>query len=436
MLVLTHTNAGRCALENRLANDRASCGPYRVATIDSWLLRTTAAFPVRASVDRACLLLQDKDRDYPLVRQAANRLLASGDIAESLEATYSRVLVDEYQDCSHAQHSVITELSKVVPTCVLGDPQQSIFGFKEATVDWEADVLATFPSVGTLEEPWRWKRVGCDRLGRWLRSCRDSLAAGEPVDLRKASKDHVRWMRHDASTAIAVRQKAAACRPPKSDWSTLVLADSARPHSHKKLAMRTPGLVTVEALEMDDLREFAQTFDIAAPEAVTEFLRFVGQLMAHLDVARLLRRLETLTRSRAHKEPEAHELALLAFEEERTFSTALEALRACRNAPDVRIYRPEVFRGLVSALQRTLTDNCSFAQATAAAIEANRHIGRPMTRRAVGSTLLLKGLESDVAVILNPAVMDAHHLYVALTRGSRSLVVCSDTPVLTPAQKR
>jgi DNA helicase-2/ATP-dependent DNA helicase PcrA len=50
----------------------------------------------------------------------------------------------------------------------------------------------------------------------------------------------------------------------------------------------------------------------------------------------------------------------------------------------------------------------------------------------VGSTLLLKGLEADVAVILNSELMDRQHLYVAMTRGARKLVICSDKAVLTP----
>jgi DNA helicase IV len=62
--------------------------------------------------------------------------------------------------------------------------------------------------------------------------------------------------------------------------------------------------------------------------------------------------------------------------------------------------------------------------------ERNRLQGRPLSRRAVGSTLLPKGLETDIAVILNPAQMDANNLYVAMTRGARRLVICSETPTL------
>ncbi|MAT66666.1 MAG: DNA helicase UvrD, partial [Gammaproteobacteria bacterium] len=64
--------------------------------------------------------------------------------------------------------------------------------------------------------------------------------------------------------------------------------------------------------------------------------------------------------------------------------------------------------------------------------EQNRLVGRPLPRRAVGSTLLLKGLEAEVAVILNASALDARNLYVAMTRGSKNLTVCAPSPVLNP----
>ena len=66
--------------------------------------------------------------------------------------------------------------------------------------------------------------------------------------------------------------------------------------------------------------------------------------------------------------------------------------------------------------------------------EQNRLIGRPLPKRAVGSTLLLKGLEAEVAVIQNAGALDARNLYVAMTRGSKVLTVCSPSPLLNPAK--
>lgn len=53
-----------------------------------------------------------------------------------------------------------------------------------------------------------------------------------------------------------------------------------------------------------------------------------------------------------------------------------------------------------------------------------RHTGRPIShRKLIGTTLLVKGLEFDHAVILDADSLDARHLYVAMTRGSKSLTI-------------
>ena len=90
---------------------------------------------------------------------------------------------------------------------------------------------------------------------------------------------------------------------------------------------------------------------------------------------------------------------------------------------------------MLQACIRTLR-SCEGADSTAlyeAAVrvrEQNRLLGWPLPKRAVGSTLLLKGLEAEVSVILNAPALDAKNLYVAMTRGSHSLVICSPTPLL------
>jgi DNA helicase-2/ATP-dependent DNA helicase PcrA len=90
-------------------------------------------------------------------------------------------------------------------------------------------------------------------------------------------------------------------------------------------------------------------------------------------------------------------------------------------------------RACIKALQLCDgSDELSFHEAAIRMREENRLIGRPLPKRAVGSTLLLKGLEAEVAVVLNAGVLDARNLYVAMTRGSKALIVCSPTPILRP----
>ena len=53
-----------------------------------------------------------------------------------------------------------------------------------------------------------------------------------------------------------------------------------------------------------------------------------------------------------------------------------------------------------------------------------RHTGRPIShRKLIGTTLLVKGLEYDHAVILDADALDVKGLYVAMTRGSKSLTI-------------
>lgn len=54
--------------------------------------------------------------------------------------------------------------------------------------------------------------------------------------------------------------------------------------------------------------------------------------------------------------------------------------------------------------------------------------------RVVSRPLLVKGLEYDHVIILNPGNYSAQELYVALTRGSKSVTVISDSSVI-PAAK-
>ena len=61
-------------------------------------------------------------------------------------------------------------------------------------------------------------------------------------------------------------------------------------------------------------------------------------------------------------------------------------------------------------------------------------IGRPLAKRTVGSTVLLKGLEAETCVILETESLTAHHLYVAMTRGAKRLIICNHGNILSPAR--
>lgn len=433
VLVLTHTNAGKSALESRLAKAAVPKSAYRVSTIDSWAIRMISKFPMRSGHSPGTILLNNSSLNYPGIREAARGLMKSGAINDALRATYSRLIVDEYQDCNIPQHYIIGWASRALPTCVLGDPLQAIFDFNGPTVHWKENVQQLFPSLGVLNTPWRWNNAGAQPLGNWLLEIRECLLTGSQIDLRNAP-DQVTWIKlpNDKNEADKVRLEAARTRGTFAKDTVLIIGDSINPGMQRFVARSTPGATTVEAVDFRDLTNFGRTFDLTAPSALDSLFEFSSELMTNLGLAELRRRIKTLSSGRAKKDASLAEAAVLSFVEEPSIRAALDVLCAFENEADVRVYRPEVLNLCKAAMLSAAQGTGTFSDAVVAARERNRHQGRPISRRSVGSTLLLKGLEADVAVILNPATMNSRNLYVAITRGAKKLVICAESPILRP----
>lgn len=429
VLILTHTNAGVAALRGRLERSNVPSTAYRLATIDGWAMRFIATFPARSGHNPNILALSSPRQDYPAIREAAWRLVHSGHLNEVLRATYAHVIVDEYQDCSLPQHYIVQGLANLLPLCVLGDPLQAIFDFDGQLVNWEQNVLASFPSAGQLTTPWRWRNANCEPLGRWLLDVRTALTAGHAVDLRVAPPQ-VQWIQLGGTDDHRLRLSAAQTVAPQANGRVLVIGDSRNPRGQRDLASQTPGAITVEAVDLRDLVAFGQTFTLDGVSPFNDLLTFAGSVMTNLGAADVRRRIESLQRGTARTPPTPIEAAALEFVAVPTYAKAAALLEGWLAVPDVRSHRPAILYAAIKALKLAATGRCDLQQSVIRTREESRFRGRPLPRRAVGSTLLLKGLEAEVAVILNAAELNPANLYVALTRGSMGLVVCSHTPIL------
>ena len=432
ILVLTHTNAGVVALRGRLDRAGVPAKAYRLSTIDGWAMRLISTFPMRSAHKAELLHLANPRADYPNIRVAAANVLKAGHVNDILAANYARLIVDEYQDCSIRQHAVVGHAAQVLPTCVLGDPMQAIFGFGgDDLAKWD-DVCTYFPLAGQLATPWRWINADAEPLGHWLLDVRDSLLRGEPIDLRTAP-DGVTWVELDGSEDHPRRLRAARVRPPDGQGCVLIIGDSTKPDSQRQFASQIPGAITVEAVDLRDLVAFAGALNLAAPEALERLASFAQSVMRNVGAADLMRRVQSLVRGTARKPPTGVESIALSFIRAPSHRAAVDLLVEIGKEAGVSAHRPAVLRACIKALQLCDgTEGVSFHEAAIRVREQNRLVGRPLPRRAVGSTLLLKGLEAEVAVILNAGALDARNLYVAMTRGSKNLTVCAPSPVLNP----
>ena len=432
VLVLTHTNAGVAALRGRLDRVGVKASAYRLSTIDGWAMRLLTLFPRRSGHDPEILTVSNARAHYPAIRAAAHRLLAARHIHDVLAATYDRLIVDEYQDCSVPQHDIVVHASAALPTCVLGDPLQAIFNFAGPTADWDHQVNVAFPNVGELGTPWRWINAGEEDFGRWLLGARQVLLRRGAIDLA-AAPANVRWVHLDGANDHRLRIEAGSCRIPP-EGRVLIMADSTNPTAQRDFASQIPGAVVVENVDMRDLVTFGEGLDLGSPRVAEHVIHFAGSVMINVGSDGMVQRLETLRAGRARNPANEAEQVALQFAENPTYAGAAGLLGAINAQGGVRAHRPAILRGAYELLKACRgTEGMTPAAAAMAVRERSRLIGRPLARRTVGSTLLLKGLEADVAVILNPSIMDHAHLYVAMTRGARQLVVCSQRQIITPA---
>ena len=434
VLVLTHTNAGVAALRHRLSRHRVPQDRYRLSTIDGWALRILKTFPARSGIAPAHLDLEDARRDYPAIKAAIARLLAGRHIDDVLFATYSRVIVDEYQDCDPDQHAVVCHLATILSTVVLGDPMQEIFNWRGHHPDWDDDVVGTFPLVAELTRPWRWENAGAHELGAWLLEARRTLKAGGRIDLRTAPPD-VTWVHLDRVTDHEKQRLACLTQSPRAGGEVLIMTGGIQKDLQRKLAKQTPGAVTVEAVDLTEVTDFAREVALVAPGNLEAALDFAFAVMTGVDREGIAARAATIAAGRHRAPPEAHELAAIRYREVGDAASLIALFDALEAAQGARTFRPEILRTCIKALRSSGPD-VSFLEAAKRIREQQRVLGRLLPTKAVGSPLLLKGLEGDVAVILDASDFDRDaaknrkNLYVALTRGSRKLVVCSPTHLL------
>ncbi|MBD1549727.1 UvrD-helicase domain-containing protein [Roseibium aggregatum] len=384
---------------------------------------------MRSGHAEATLDLSDPRNDYPAIRQGTINILAGNHLNDVLQSTYARLFVDEYQDCIVEQHAMISKIAEVLPTCVLGDPMQAIFGWgTNILVDWHADVQSRFPPAGELDTPWRWRNVGAEALGRWLLSVRAALQSGQPIDLRQAPAE-VELIEIAGEDDVPRQTQAANTRSPVEGGSVLIVCDARRPPRHREIAARARGAVVVENADLTDFIRFAASFDMLAPTAADDLIDFAGSTMTGVGAAQMKQRLRVLLSGRERSPPNDAEIAALAFARTPSPTTAVTLLVEINRQAGVFPLRPALVRSAIQAFNGCIDAN-DFHEMAVRTREQSRVKGRALPRRAVGSTLLLKGLEADVAVVIDTDQLGARDLYVAMTRGSRKLVICTSDPIL------
>lgn len=402
-LVLTHTTAGVSALKRRLRNLRVPAENYVVTTIDGWCLRIANSFPNSCPIHSS----MDNERSfYPELRRVVLNVLNSGALSQTIKASYSKLFVDEYQDCNSEQHDMVVSLSTVIPTVVFGDPMQCIFDFRNVLMpNWIGDVERVFPLIGTLNIPWRWNNSGAPRLGQWVLDARNTLQNNRTIDLLSCPT-HVFWNRLTDNVQVNLTNQRNAQHSILNNFPTdslLVIGSSVNEQSRHKYAQGSPRIDVVEKVNLESVITAARQFDLLIGNAlVGAVLEVASSMITNLEVAHTNSRVETILNNRNRTPATPSEQALCNIVANSSRQNILVSLQQLELKQGSRLYRSAAYTALKDTLSLSITaPEKTISEAASIVRERVRQDGdRRIPDRAIGSTLLLKGLEADHCLIL------------------------------------
>jgi len=443
VLVLTHTNAGVYAINVRLKRFGITKG-FQVSTITSFAFRLARAYPGLGQLQVPKVMVPAHSRAYV---EAATRVASSKHIRAVLAASFTHLLVDEYQDCNETHHAFVSAVRAAVPaTGVLGDPLQAIFGFNDRLADWPA-VLAEYPPHPTTIKPHRWAGHN-EALGDWLLAIRPLMVPGRIVNWTNIALPAGVTFRNIAGNQQGVTQAAFATYP--ANETVLVIA--AWPNTARTIAGNLNGTFTV-------MEEVAGKFMadslgnlVAADPAQYALWLFDLTKSCHcghgvLDTGTLRNRyangrtasdlLEGGSGSRA-----GGELAMGALDvvvSNPTLSNLAAAMDIIPSSSALRLHSHEAWYDVQTSIRGAVAqsnDTGVLLEELAKAREVLRYAGRRERKRVISRILLVKGLEYDHVIIADVGDhAKVNDLYVALSRARKSITILgrSNTLQLRPS---
>lgn len=432
-LILTHTHAGVASLKEKIQGQGIGFNQYHVETIDSFAQKYVNAFYCGNDIPEQ----DDGKAYYPFIIKKAKDLFEITPIRDVIKVTYSGLFVDEYQDCTIAQHDLIKALGCILPTRILGDHLQGIFGFNgEVLVDFDKD-LNDFEKFPDLSEPWRWKDKN-HNLGKSLKGIRGQLERRINIDLNL-------WAAHIEIIQTEERDKhARGSDYNKRIWDLtneddvlIIHPDSSNLNVRKDFTGRfNNAFVLIEAIDSKEFYGFSKKFDSASTNDIYQTVhKIIYSIFSKTELDKWFNS-DDLKSKRDKVDKNVIQPIKDNIEKLRqsvSFLLISETLKKIKKLPNIKCYRKELFDDLCRALEQAEHKGISVYEAMKEIRNIKRRIGRKVKGRCIGTTLLTKGLEFDTV-----AVLDAHkfkcpkNFYVAITRACRKLIIFTNNKILSP----
>jgi len=436
-LILTHTFAGVNSIKAKMAALNVPASLYQIDTIASWSLRLCLAYPKGSGWK----VENPSNKQWDKLYESCSGLLTKAFIRHIIVCSYAGIYVDEYQDCSDLQHLLVCRLADILPCRVLGDPMQAIFDFEKGQkpVNWEVNIYPHFKCLGQLETPWRWDNAKAPLLGAWLKKCRERLEDGLKLDFVNDVPACVKRV-YTGPDFLSKNQYTCLIKLVDIEGSVIALhgGDQAlKAKTHTLARMMGGKFSSIEEVEGKALHSIIKKLATAKSTklAFLYTLDFAKKCFTGVDkaLAAGTKKGEVAKQTKKTKYPLMLKAANLYLNDPTTKNLNDFFLELKEN-PETSSFRRDLFYRFVNVLKMHIDGDGDTLSDSVRLYQRNmRHTGRPIRHtKLIGTTLLVKGLEYDHAVILDADSLDPKDLYVAMTRGAKTLtIILSGNPLPT-----
>ena len=429
-LVLTHTNAGVTAINCRLREVGIGRPSFNLSTIAAYCELWARAYPEISGFDALAGLASSEryERIYP----AAKRVFSEKWAQRVIGASYSYVIVDEYQDCTVDQRDALFSLAAEVDLVVYGDPMQGVFYWAGALADMRDPSF----DVRMLDSrPYRWINADAEELGSEIARIREELLptlCGEGVSVR---------LRRDVRGLTVID-------PTNADRGGLLrlfarygarrsfLYLTAREAGELSFCKRNPGFQVNETIECTPLTEWCARLETSTgAEHALRLLEFAELCFTGLssDLKPYKKRLEAgdIDFGRMRKLPELSRLLVDSAVGGGHGSDFAVLDWMERSSAGFRVVRGQLLGEMKRALRHASARSMSLAEAvveTHGGMES--YEARYGFRHVASRTVLSKGLEYDVVAVDAATIKDPRDFYVAVSRCRVGLIIVTESDVL------
>lgn len=422
-LVLTHTHAGVDALRRRFREHGVPTAKYHVDTIAGWCWGWVRKYPSNGNYPGSTDIAVWNDVYVSMANLLQNYFVKNG-----ILNSYAGVIVDEYQDCTVPMHQLMIALKQLLPCRVLGDDLQGIFGFgQDVLVGWP-DVKTEFINdLGVLDTPHRWIKAKSEALGHWLLDVRGAFRDGRepdyqnsPVEMRSIpyrdlGKELIRFTHEREGRICVIGPKA---RPLPAGLETTLVKQGYRVLEPNELsALREVILVLTDGQSHDKARVVTGFLTRAHGGLSNDDQNFIGKI----------------TEGKPQRPRRSDRQALCQKHASGTTPQLLVDLLAyIETIGGVSCKLRESISALKCIIEQHLQSGAELKALYAQEIAKRKHQSRSSVYRSIGSTLLVKGLEFEHAIVLRGSdwtrSWGSHKdLYVALTRGAKTTTLVEMT---------